>query len=181
MIHEILPIIAGELNEFLNSRFDLAEDSVVLGSLVGQDGNIAIQGENKIVVTLINIERDGTNMSYGGGHTRTNPPIHINLHVLFTAYFNNRNYAEALKFISGVIGFFQGKNAFDHQNTPEMPSHLSKIHADLISLDFRELGNLWSGLGAKYLPSVIYKFRTLDMDEDKIIDEIPAIEGIFLD
>lgn len=178
MIHEVVPIIMGELNQFFQVRFGTNEDKVVLSNIVTQEGKIAIQGENKIIVTLLNIERDGSNQAFGNGFVKTNPPVHINLYILISAYFETSNYVEALKFLSGVIGFFQSHNSFDHQNTPHFPVEAGKIKMEIVNIDFKELSNMWASIGAKYLPSVIYKLRTLDMNEDNIQDEIPAISGI---
>ncbi len=168
MIHEFIPIIAGELSDFLDSRFDTSEEPVTLSGIVNQDGTVAINGENKIVCTLVNIERDGSNQMAGGGFSRGDLPVHINLYVLFSAFFTD--YAEGLKFISGVIGFFQANPTFTYDG--------NTVKVELHNIDFRELGNLWTAVGAKVLPSVLYKIRTLNMDEDNIRDEIPAISGI---
>lgn len=168
MIHEFVPIIASELSDFLDSRFDTSEDPVALSNIVDQDGSVAIKGENKVIVTLVNIERDGSNQMQGGGYHRGDLPVHVNLYVLFSAYFND--YIESLKFISGVIGFFQANPTFTYMgNTVKVEMH---------NIDFRELGNLWTAVGAKCLPSVLYRIRTLNMDEDNIRDQIPPVAGI---
>jgi hypothetical protein len=174
MIHEVVPIVVSELREFLEARFGIAEDQVVMANIVDQDGTIAINGENRLIVSLINIERDGSNQQGGMGYADLNPPLHVNIYVLFSAYFSTTNYDEALKFISGVIGFFQGKNYFDSHNTPMLNSS-RKIRAELVNVDWRELSNLWAAIGAKYLPSVVFRFRTLEMNEDLINDEIPPV------
>lgn len=179
MIHQVVPIIVGELNDFFQHRFDTAEDKVVMGNITNQDGSIAIEGENKVVVSLINIEKDGSNQFAGQGHASgTNPPVHINLYLMFGAYFNTHNYIEALKFVSGVVGFFQGKPTFNHHNTPMFPNDATQVRMEIVNIDFRELSNLWATLGAKYIPSVIYRLRTLNMDEDNISDEYPPIAGL---
>lgn len=184
MIHQVVPVIVEELTEFLQSRFGISEDQVVLGNVVNQDGSIAVEG-NKLVVSLCNIGRDG---SKGVGQHfeatgSTNPPVYINLYLIFSAVFNssninNQDYIEALKIISGVIGFFQGRNVFDHQNTPDMPDGANRVTLEIENIEFRELVNLWSLFGAKYTPSVVYRLRTLNMDEDLITDETPAVGKI---
>ncbi|MGB1216690.1 MAG: DUF4255 domain-containing protein [Saprospiraceae bacterium] len=162
MIHEVIPIIADELNDFLNSRFGTAEEPVIISSILNQDGSMAILDDNKVIVSLINIERDGTNqLARSGGDL----PVNINLYVLFASYFNN--YGEALKFLSGVIGFFQAN--------PNFMIEGNMIRVELYNPDFKEIGNLWSAIGAKYLPSVVYKFRTISIDEGNISDDIPAV------
>jgi len=168
MIHEFVPLIASELSDFLDGRFDTSEDPVILSNIVQQDGSVAIKGENKVIVTLVNIERDGTNQGHGGGFSRGDLPVHINLYVLFSAYFND--YIEALKFTSGVIGFFQANPTFTYMG--------NTVKVELHNVDFRELGNLWTAVGAKCLPSALYKIRTLNMDEDNIRDTIPPVSGI---
>lgn len=165
MIQEVIPLIAAEVRDFLISRFDASGDVVKLSSLANQDGSTALKEENVVVVTLVNIERDGSNLYIS---SRGNTPVHINLYVMFSAYF--ADYAESLKFISGVIAYFQGNPTFVHNG--------NELKIEFFNIDFRELSNLWTAVGGKYLPSVVYKFRTLDMDEDLIRDEIPPITGI---
>lgn len=167
MIHEVVPIIADELNDFLDSRFGTAEDPVILSNILNQDGSIAISGNDKIIVSLINIERDGTNqLARSGGDL----PVNINLYVLFSSYFTN--YAESLKFLSGVIGFFQAYPSFMIEG--------NLVRVELYNPDLKEIGNLWSAIGAKYLPSVMYKFRTLSIDEGNISDNIPPVASTLI-
>ncbi|MFK7908372.1 MAG: DUF4255 domain-containing protein [Chitinophagales bacterium] len=179
MIHEILPVIAAELNDFFKLKFELNEDKVVLSSIVNQDGSISITEENKVIVTLVNIEKDPAR---SGGHPGSlvgvGAPVNINLYILFSAYFNTKNYNEALKFISGVIGFFQGKMHFNHQNTPMLPASADKVIVELISMNLEELGRVWMAIGAKYLPSVLYRVRTISIQEGKIQNISPEIAGL---
>lgn len=181
MIHQVLPTIVGELSEYLQSRFGIGDDQIVLGNVVNQDGSLAIDG-NKLVVSLINIERDGSKGSMNpiGNHR---PPVYINVYVIFSAVFsssniNNADYLESLKIISGVISFFQGNPSFDAHNTPDWPDDAHKVHVEIENVEFRELVNLWSLTGAKYTPSIVYRIRSLNMDMDSVTDEIPPIAGI---
>ena len=43
MIHEVIPIIAGELKDYLESKFGSYEDVVIISNLINQDGSIAIR------------------------------------------------------------------------------------------------------------------------------------------
>lgn len=167
MIHEVIPLVAADLNDFLEARFDTSADPVILSNLVNQDGTLAIKEENKVIVTLINVERDGSNQMYGGGYSRGDIPIHINIYVMFSAYF--ANYAESLKFLSGIIAFFQANPSYTHDG--------NLIRMELHNSDLKDISNLWTAIGAKYLPAVIFKFRTLNMDESRINDEVPPIGG----
>jgi len=168
MIHEIIPLIAGELKEYLESKFDVIDDIVKIGNLMNPDGTMAILEDNKVIITLVNVERDGSNLMGGDSFIKGDLPVHINIYLMFSAY--HLDYAEALKLLSGVIGFFQANPTFFHEG--------NNMKIELQNFDFKELSNIWSILGAKYLPSVVYKIRTIDMDEDNIHDEIPYVEGI---
>jgi len=175
MIHEFMPLMCGELNEYFESQFSTGEDKVVLAPIVNLDGKIALKEENKVIVSLINIEREGMNQNSSSNILH---PVHINLYVSFAAYFNVNNNAEALKFISGVVGFFQGKPMFDPGNTPGLSSEVKQVRAEIVNVPFSELGHLWGVIGGKYLHSVIYKFRSLTITEDNVEDEIPIVQGI---
>ena len=73
---------------------------------------------------MINIERDGSRQMY---HPGKNPPVAINLYVIFYTYFAPNNYLEGLKFISGVISFFQSRSSFESHDTPYLPPEADKI------------------------------------------------------
>jgi hypothetical protein len=182
MIHQVLPAIVNELIDYLESKFGISDDQIVLGNIVNQDGSLAVDG-NKLVVSLINIARDGAkgNVRHIGG-TNT-PPVYINLYVMFSAVYNQSNinsqdYLEALKMISGVISFFQANNMFDAHNCADFPADAAKVHLEIENVEFRELVNLWSLSGAKYVPSILYRMRSLNMEEELVTDEIPPISGI---
>jgi hypothetical protein len=182
MIHQVLPAVVKELTEYLEAKFGISDDQVVLGNIVNQDGSMAVDG-NKLIVSLINISRDGSKGSanpFGGNNA---PPVYVNLYLIFAAVYNQSNinsqdYLEALKMISGVISFFQGKSAFDTHNTPDFPSEAAKVHMEMENIEFRELVNLWSLSGAKYVPSIVYRMRSLNMEEDLVTDEMPHVGGI---
>lgn len=184
MIHQVLPAVVNELRAYLESKFGLAEDQVVLGNIVNQDGSLAVDG-NKLVVSLINIARDGSKGSLKDVGGNDHPPVYVNLYLIFAAVFNQSNinsadYLEALKMISGVVSFFQGHNSFDQHNTADFPADAVKVHVEMENIEFRELVNLWSLSGAKYVPSVVYRVRSLNMEEDLVTDELPPVGGVNL-
>lgn len=182
MIFEALNCVTEEMNNYFNARLKLSEDKVSLSAIVNQDGTLAINGENKLVITLINIENDTTaksvelGVSKGAGYNRA--PQVINLYMLVSAYFNSSNYAEALRFISFAIAFFQDKSVFTHQNTPGLDSQIDKLMFEIENASFDKMSNLWSSLGAKYMPSIIYKVRMLTFNSSIIKEYRPVITGI---
>ena len=46
-------------------------------------------------------------------------------------------------------------------NLYDMPDGLEKIAIDMENLNMQELNNLWGTIGAKYVPSVVYRLKTV--------------------
>jgi hypothetical protein len=183
MIYESLSCLTDEINQYFKNKLKTAEDAVVLSGIVSQDGTVAIQGENKIIVTLVNIEKEilgSTNGARitGGSVTNQSAALNINLYVLFSAYFKPGNYTEALRFLSFVIAYFQYKNVFTRANTPQLDAGIDKLIFEMASISPEQLNNIWASLGAKYMPSVVYKMRMLTFDESIIKEYRPAISNI---
>ena len=186
MIHDVVPAIVNELNRFLQSKHNLMEEKAIMSHIVNADGSMAIQETDKIIVTVTNIEAErgkSNTGSYkatpGGGFTKVNPPVEVNIYLLFSAYFSSENYVEGLKFITSVIAFFQSRQGiFTPQNTPPLNGIVEKLNAEMISPDFRDLSNVWGGLGAKYLPSVLYRVKTLPIEHVLPTPEIPSIKSV---
>lgn len=184
MIQNILPVVVDELNDYLKSQFNAVEDKAILSGILEQDGSIAVESPNKIVATLIFIDKDttykkgpGTGLS-GSDFLEYAPPVNINLVVMFSALFSKNHYVEALRYISGVIYFFQYKPLFTLQNTPKLARGTDKIYFDLLSVSASDMMNYYSMLGAKYMPSVVYKVRMLTFSQDYIVSDVPAVRGM---
>jgi len=179
MIYESLSCLTEEMNEYFKNKLKISEEKVVLSGLVNQDGSIAIQGENKVIVTLVNIEKEtaqtGVGKSLSSSSGNMSPVLKLNLYVMFSAYFSGENYHEALRFLSFVIAYFQHKNVFNHSNTPSLDSKIEKLTFEINDVNPDMLSNFWSTLGAKYMPSVIYKMRMLSIDESIIREYRPVI------
>ena len=105
-------------------------------------------------------------------------PLNINLYVLFSAYFSAGNYSEALRFLSFVMGYLQQKNVFNRSNTLQMDSHIVKLVFEMENLSTERMNNLWASLGAKYMPSVLYKMRMLTIDGSIVREYRPLVKGV---
>ena len=184
MIHNLLPVVCSELNDYFKSRYGVREDRLVLSNLINQDGSVALEGSNTVVCSLVNVEEETTlkatagTTSSGGTFVKSSPDIYVNLTIIFSSYFVGKNYVEALKFLSGVIYFFQGKPVFTNDNTPGLSDNVEKAVFDLTSLSFHDLSAVFQMMGSKYLPSVVYRIRMLTFATDNMEDTIPSISGI---
>ena len=183
MIDQALLIITQEINQFLRLRFDLNEDKVLLSSLIDQDGKVAVQDENKIIFTLIDISEETTLKNRTDRRSSSDrPDLHLNLKVLFSAYFNSSNYIESLKYITAVISFFHAKPVFNTSNSPGLSStDVEKIIFDIFHQDSNSKNNLWATIGAKYLPSVVYNLRMLTVSDSSVRQQVDSVRSVGLD
>jgi len=180
MIDVAVEHIRSHLNQFLKRTFDINEDVVVMSNILEQDGNIASLINDKLAVFLVNIEKDSTPYSKPNGGSSAadltiarNPPLYVNLYLMFAANFNN--YPEALKFISNTINFFQRRPFFDHHNSPDLDTRIEKLMLEVHNLSIDDLSNLWGVLSGRYLPSVLYKVRVVAIDAEDITAVVPTI------
>jgi hypothetical protein len=182
MIDAAINHIATSVNQQLMRTFGLNEDVVVVSNILEQDGTVATHVNNKIVVSLVNIEKDSVPRAQAkaasGAGVRsilTSPPIHFNLYLMFASYFSGSNYQEGLKFISNTISYFQAQSVFDRQNSPGLARGIDKLVLDIENLGIDDLSNLWSILSGKYLPSVLYKVRMVTIDADAVQGQVPPV------
>lgn len=196
MIHSVLEFLTQELNSFIKLKVGDPLTTRIFLSGVTNEAGIAIPDQS-LGLSLINIEEERTNkeqqsrfVNAVGKVEKRNPEIQLNLYVLITANFQNKqanntsdDYVEGLKQLSYAIAFFQSKNVFTPENSPALSGFddtLKKIVVELYSYSFEQLYNFWSVVGAKYLPSVLYKVKTLTIQENAIQERGESVEQIFL-
>jgi hypothetical protein len=184
MIERAFVFIQNFLNREIKMQFGIDDDRVIADSLVNPDGTNADAVMNKVVVSLVNIEHETTASANpyipgkGNDFGKVPNPVFLNLYVLVAANYESGNYSEALKMLSAVIGIFQSNTYFTRSKNPEMPVALEKLTFEIYNLPVNELSHIWGGLGAKYVPSIIYKVRMITIQENKLLKEIPGVEGL---
>ena len=177
LIANALELITEELNTFFGREEPeyRANPPAVLSDLVDQKGEPAFTpsdpARDNVIVTLINIEEETIGKAQlpylknpDNSINNVNPEIKVNLYVLFSAFSNmsdKTRYSNCLNMISYVILFFQYKHVFNRQNTPGLSEDIEKIIVELISPTFEQQNHIWGALGAKFMPSVLYKLRML--------------------
>ena len=182
MIAAAITRVTSELNQAMRRRFQSTEDLVVVSNLFEPDGTPVVQAADKMAVFLVNIEREATPQRgvgrLGGGAGRTalfQPPVFLNLMVMFAANFSGTKYPEALKFISTTAAFFQGRPVFDHQNTPDLDPAIERLAFEIENLSVADLGNLWGVLGGRYVPSLFMRARMVVIDGDQLVAQLPQV------
>lgn len=160
-------------------------------------GNIATLNdtginEPNVLLSLVNIEEEVMLRNPENFFKREqsvvykNPPMYVNVTVIFGAYLPNQNqlgtnYEGSITKIQKVIGFFQRQRIFERNNFPDLPAGIEKLTFELINLSLEQLHHLWSMLGGKYIPSVAYKMRMVMIDEALESLEAPLITQVVID
>lgn len=180
MIDKALKFISDEINIYLKSKLSFSDSSkIVLDNIARlQEDSNGGASSNKIILSLVNIEEDRIYKN-PENFVKTNdnkivyqnPAIPVNIYCVFAYNHSDNNqggtnhYEEGLMYISYVMQFFQQRTFFTPQNSPALDPSIEKLIAELHSLGFEQLNHLWAILGGKYIPSVMYKFRLLVIDE----------------
>lgn len=175
------------LKDFLNQEIPDPAGLVVLGNIT-KESDIT---NDKIFLSLVQVEEEKVlkevnhrrRVNPGDDFfTTINPEIRLNLYVLVTYQYNNKNYEEALKQLSNVIITLQGKNVFtkpDFINPAYEP--LEQIVVDLYTQTLDQNNNLWQALGEKLSPSLLYKVRVIGIQANRALSTTGEIKSIGID
>ncbi|MEZ4827100.1 MAG: DUF4255 domain-containing protein [Bacteroidia bacterium] len=193
MISKALTLLVRELNDYIDAADNDSTnrpDVVSLGNIaMAENASNSNNGAlEKVVLSLVNLEEEKRLkntphfIKEGSQTTYIQPPVNLNLYLLFSCSFDN--YTTALRRLSQVIEFFQGKFVFTLANSPN--SGLSgdpqlsemKLILDIHTLNFEQINDLWGSLGSKQVPFVMYKMRLLMIRRDSAMASSPAIDEI---
>lgn len=173
MIEKALQLTRDVLNQYLQNSFQLNESQVVLNNIIDATGNIPLLNQNKVVISLINVEKESLRPFYAdskktgnGNYADFNPSERYNLHLLISPQFDN--YNETLKFLNAVILFFQANQVLDSTFTTAMPTGIPRLEMDIEKISYLQMHNLWTAMGAKYQPSVLYRMRLLTLQAGEV-------------
>lgn len=185
MIDIVLIYIRDLLNEHFRNEFEISENKVVLSNIVKTDGSAAQNVDDKIVFFLVSLNEEATlrNSSNrspgkdGDSFASKTSPLHLNLQLLFCSNFDGNVYSEGLSYLSSLIRFFHANKIIplDHLNNSSQKLH--RLSFELCKLDYDQLSHLWSAVGSKLMPSVIYKVGMVVFDDTPVRKVIPAINN----
>ena len=181
MVDKALYFLRQELNSYLKLKTG-DDNKINLTALVDQTGRVVVP-DTSIGMMMINAEEERMfraqapqTVISNGQYVFANPELKLNVYVLFAA--NHTDHREALVLISYIIQFFQAKNVFENQQSPQLGDSIEKLMVDLFTLSFEQQNQVWASLGAKYMPSVVYRVRMLIINEMLATDASPAITTI---
>ena len=183
MLMKSLQFTATVLDQYIKNKYQLDESKVILNNVIDNNGSIPTKNENKIVVSLINIEQETLQPFYirnqklaNGNYGDLNPSQRFNLDLLVTSNFDD--YNESLKFLNAVIQFFQSYVVLDATNFSNIPTGLNKLEFEIEKLNYNQMHSLWTAMGAKYQPSIVYKTRLITIQSYDNESFTPAINQI---
>lgn len=178
MIDKALTFLRTELNEYLKQKMSSTTDMVELTAFVKQNGDLEID-TGMVGMMVVNVEEEKLfrsiapqTVQVGTNYTMVNPELKLNIYMMLAA--NHTSHVEALKMLSNTILFFQGRNTFTNVESPALED-VEQLMLDLYTINFEQQNQLWASLGAKYMPSVMYRIRMLIMNDQLVRDTAPAV------
>lgn len=196
MIDKAITLLQTELSNYLanhNQSTQVVVDNIGLLETSGGD-NLS----NHIVISVVNLEEESTLKNQPARRHNPpantvylNPPVYLNLYVLFTSNYSGAQYIYGLQRISYVIQFLQSKNSFSSKATIGDSTGLASnadpdllklwFTMELYTLTFEQLNHLWGSLGGRQIPFVMYKLRLVGISERNTVSTSPVIQEIDVD
>lgn len=167
MVNRIITTLAFLLSDYLQRKFNLQENMAVPLPI---GATYTHTPDNKLHITLINIERETgagitiKRQSLGERQTsNSTPPWLLNLYILISAVFQDKQYEEALELLAATLVYLQSHPVV------EGLQQVSFV-IEPVNLSFNELANLWGICGGTYYPSICCKIRFISVDGQHIND-----------
>lgn len=199
MIRTALEFIKKELDQYIADREQdtinyLPGTIVELSPVVSPNGETIITDAFHVTIMLVRIEeerREGKRPHFiaidDNQMKKLNPPVELNLYLLFVA--SSGNYETALRDSSSIAAFFQANPVFDEERFPGLNASaldpvnkpwqlIDRLSFRLEDLSFEQQNNLWAMLGGKYIASLVYKAHMLTVFETKSDKVEPAISEL---
>lgn len=190
----VIQIVVKFLVQELRKQDGLHEDAqppfVVMKSFVNNKGENNLN-DGEVGITLVSVEEERYLKPQNQKERRVddtvsfaNPEIYLNLYLLMAVKPSDAaddNYGIALKRLSLVLEYFQANSYFENISLPASSEMIEKMMIDLYTLSFEQQNQLWASLGAKYMPSVVYKIRLVVIDKNEFGDTQKVISGVGTD
>jgi len=191
-IGEILKELSDKIKEYIQLGITIELANIATLS----DDDSIVSDRSAIVLSIVNIEEDKTLKNQSLYKAIPKPPEeqitkidrykkpaqNLIFSILFTAYnSDNTMYADSIDKLEQVMRYLQNNNVFYYNDnmgfkeqdevSSEQIKESDKIIIDLISLKTDQLNQMWSYLGAKYMPSCLYTLRLVHLQKETTITE----------
>jgi hypothetical protein len=183
-MNPFLSFLKDDLNRFISDKIGANDKFVYVANLNNITDSTTANLDNKVIVSIVAIEED-KNKKDPNNYTKENgriiyrqPVVWVNLVLLFTFYTKSTENYNGIDTLAYVIQYFQTRMGLDQAKAvipANFPVGLENVVVEMVTLDFEKSNYLWSMFGGKYHPSVIYKFRSIPID-DAVFTPGPAIQ-----
>lgn len=199
MIRTALEFIKKELDAYIAGRENDAGsygvgNIVDVNTVVLPSGSPGLDNNKHITLMLAGLEeerREGKRPylqpTDNNNFVSLHPPVELQLFVLCIAH--SADYPTALRDLGSVLAFFQANPVFDEQKFPALNAQVAdpaakpwqlieRLSFRLYNLSFEQQNNLWSMLGSKYIPSVLYKASMISIFDTRGQDKITPVNAL---
>lgn len=192
-ISKILSKLVSKINSEPNLN---ALDIAITNIATLEDTSPLNLSKTPIILSIVNIEEDRTlknqSVYLKEANPKTdisrykNPTQHLIFSLLFSSFAEKPNlYLTGIEKLNLVINYFQQNNTFYYKKddteliyypdfmskTEAQKLNYSKITFETASLTMEQLNQMWSYLGSKYMPSILFKMRLYPVQVDTVIKE----------
>lgn len=199
MLYQALKLVKEEINTYLNFHLETSPTVEVaildnIAMIHQDDSNL----QDHVVISLVNIEEERSlknarivrKDSLTGQSTYEHPSVHLNLYLLFSAYYvsaTGGGYEKAINALNYVIEFFQHRPNFSFTSSPntpvssnldDFPTNQIKMQFNIYTMTTEQLNHLWGSLGGQQLPSVLYRVALVEIRDQQQADGGQLIEEI---
>lgn len=195
MIGTVLQFVTRQINLDICRRLqvDPGQRKMVLASHVSPDGTFGGAEENVLLLCLAGVRRDAVakrmpgvpdaRVPVAGGppgpaYVNRQPPVHLNLQLIIAANFRGEQMPAGLDMLSMAILMLQAHPVWDALRFPDMPEGVGDLAFEMETLSYQEQSHLWGAIGAKYMPSVVYKMRMLTLEDLSVESVVPGVRTV---
>lgn len=170
MLDVALKFLADEMNAHLERRLGAAGAGKAVASALVDDSGKWLLPDNQIGLTLVALDEERTlraqlpeRVAIASRDVELHPPLQLNLVLLLAARF--ARYDQALGFLSQGLVFFQAHPVFTPSTHPALDARIDKLVVEMLAYGPEQLNQTWACLGAKYLPSALYRVRMVALQD----------------
>jgi hypothetical protein len=177
MLDAVLTFLANEVNRNL-ARGPTSVDGIGMlpGPVADELGRWALPADS-LGLTLFQIDEERTmrnqppeRVVLGGREISLPPELKLNATLLVSARYTQ--YSNALAQLSRVLNFFHTRPLFTPAESSGLPEGVDRLAMDLLSYGPEQTHQLWTCLGARHLPSLVYRMRLI------VLPEQPTANGL---
>jgi Pvc16 N-terminal domain len=180
MLDTTLHFLAGEVNRHLQRIPGLGDHGGLRPSpVVDAQGHLAMP-VNSLGLTLFQLDEERSLRSQptervvlGGRELGLPPELRLNATLLVSAHFDQ--YDQALRLLSHVLNFFHGRPLFTPADSPDLPEGVDRLSMDLLSYGPEQARQMWACVGARHLPSLVYRMRLMLLQGQDQRVQVPAV------